>query len=61
MTISDAPSCGVTYDSNSDNFKGVIYDCNIFIIPATADKVKKNLACEPSHGKKDFQSKQRSL
>jgi hypothetical protein len=36
MTIIDAPSFGVTYDCCSDNSIVVIYDCNIFIIEATA-------------------------
>ncbi len=34
-TISDAPSCGVTYDCHLDDSRGVIYDSNIFIIHAT--------------------------
>jgi hypothetical protein len=39
MTISVAPSCGVTYDHHSYNYIGVIYDCNIFIIQATGANV----------------------
>jgi hypothetical protein len=30
MTVSDAPSCGITYDCHSDNFRGVNYNRNIF-------------------------------
>jgi len=31
MTLSDAQSCGITYDQHSDNSRGVIYDLNIFV------------------------------
>jgi len=34
-TISDAPSCAVTYNLHSDDSRGVIYSCNIFIKQAT--------------------------
>ncbi len=34
-TVSDAPSCGVTYDCHPDDSRGVIYDRSIFIIQAT--------------------------
>ncbi len=30
MTVSDAPTCGKTYDNHSDNSTGVIYNHNIF-------------------------------
>jgi hypothetical protein len=33
-TVSEAPNCGIIYDHNSDYSRGVIYDCNIFIIEA---------------------------
>jgi hypothetical protein len=33
--VSDAPNCGVTYNRHSDDFKGIIYDCNMFIAQAT--------------------------
>ncbi len=32
--ISDVPSCVVTYSCHSDNSRGIIYDCNIFIVQA---------------------------
>ncbi len=35
MTISDASFCGITDDHHSDDLRGAIYDCNIFIIQAT--------------------------
>jgi hypothetical protein len=35
MTIRDAPSCGITYDRHSDDSRGVIYICNVYIIQAT--------------------------
>jgi hypothetical protein len=41
MTVSVAPSCGVTYDHHSYNYIGVIYDCNIFIIQAIGSNVLK--------------------
>ncbi len=34
MTIGDSPSCGITYNCNSENSGGVIYNRNIFIIQA---------------------------
>jgi hypothetical protein len=34
-TVSDAPSCGVTHNSHSDDSRGVIDNHNIFIIQAT--------------------------
>jgi hypothetical protein len=34
-TISDAPSCCITYSCHSDDFRVVIYDRNIFIVQAT--------------------------
>jgi hypothetical protein len=34
MTVSDAPSCGITHNCYSGNSRGVIYDRNIFIIQA---------------------------
>ncbi len=34
-TVSDVPSCGITYDHYSDNSRGVIYNCNIFVVHAT--------------------------
>ncbi len=34
-TISDAPSCGVTYDHHSDDSRGTIHDRNMFIVQAT--------------------------
>jgi hypothetical protein len=33
--VSDAPNCGVTYNHHSDDTRGVIYDCNMFIVQAT--------------------------
>ncbi len=38
MTISDAPSCGVTYDGHSDYFKDIIYKHQIFKIRDTGGK-----------------------
>ncbi len=35
MIMSDAPSCGVTYDCHSDDSSGVTYDRNMFIVQAT--------------------------
>jgi hypothetical protein len=36
MTIvSDATTWSITYEHHSDNFRGVIYVCNIFVIQAT--------------------------
>jgi hypothetical protein len=35
MIISDAPSCGVTWDQHSDESRGIIYDRNMFIVRAT--------------------------
>ncbi len=32
MVISDAPSCGITYDHHSDNSTGIIYDRNMFMV-----------------------------
>jgi hypothetical protein len=32
ITISGAPSCGIAYDHHSDDYRGVIYNCNIFYI-----------------------------
>ncbi len=43
MTASDAPSCGITYDHHSDDSRGVIYDCNVFIIQATEQN--KDIVC----------------
>ncbi len=40
LTISNAPSCGVTYDRHSDNSRGAVYDCNIFIVKATGKAEK---------------------
>jgi hypothetical protein len=34
MTLSGAPSCGITYDHHSDDSRGVIYNRNVFIIQA---------------------------
>jgi hypothetical protein len=34
-TVSDAPSCGITYGHHSDDSRGVIYDRNVFIKQAT--------------------------
>ncbi len=34
-TVSDAPSCGITYGHHSDDSRGVIYDRNIFIKQTT--------------------------
>ena len=31
MTISDAPSCYITYDHHSDDSRGFIYDVKCFI------------------------------
>jgi hypothetical protein len=39
MTVSETPSCGVTYYCHPDDSRGVIYDRNIFIILATVDTV----------------------
>jgi hypothetical protein len=36
MTISDAPSCNITYDHHSNYSRGVNYDGNNFILLATA-------------------------
>ncbi len=33
--VSDAPRCGATYDCHSDNPRGVIYSCIVFIVKAT--------------------------
>ncbi len=33
-TVSDASSCGITYDRHSDNSVGVIYNRSIFVIHA---------------------------
>jgi hypothetical protein len=35
MDVSDAPSCGVTFDRNSDDSRDIIYNRNIFLIKAT--------------------------
>ncbi len=35
MIISDPTTWSITYDYHSDNFRGVIYDCNMFRIHAT--------------------------
>ncbi len=35
MIVSDAPSCGVTYDCHSDDSSGFTYDRNMFIVQAT--------------------------
>jgi hypothetical protein len=32
--VSNAPSCGVTYDRHSDDSSGVIYDRKMFIVQA---------------------------
>jgi hypothetical protein len=40
-TISDAPICVVTYNHHSDDYRGVIYDRNIFIVQATGFYVDK--------------------
>ncbi len=37
MIVSDAPSCGITYDHHSDDSSGIIYDRNMFIVQATSD------------------------
>ncbi len=37
MTLSDALSCGITYDRHSDDSRGVIYYRNIFQMLATGD------------------------
>jgi hypothetical protein len=34
MIVSDAPNCGVTYNHHSDDYRGVIYDRNMFIVQA---------------------------
>ncbi len=34
-TVSDAPSCGVTYDRHSDDSRGVIYNRNVFMVQVT--------------------------
>ena len=45
-TVSDAPSCGITYDHYSDDTRGAIYDRNIFMIQVTGldrnDNEKQN-------------------
>jgi hypothetical protein len=33
-TVSDAPSCGITYNRRSDDCRGVIYGRNIFMMEA---------------------------
>jgi hypothetical protein len=38
MILSDAPSCGVTYDCSSDDSRFIIYDRNMFIVVATDSK-----------------------
>ncbi len=35
MTVSDVPSCGITYSHNSEDSNSVIYVCNIFIVQDT--------------------------
>jgi len=35
MTVSDAPSCGITYNHHSDNARCVIYNSNIYVTQAT--------------------------
>jgi hypothetical protein len=35
MITSDAQSCGITYDHHSDDSRGIIDDCNVFIKQAT--------------------------
>jgi hypothetical protein len=42
MTLSEAPSCVVTYNHNSDDSRDVIYNRNIFILQAT-DKISLGL------------------
>jgi hypothetical protein len=42
MTISDAPSCGITYNCHSDDSRGINYDCNICIIKAKGPNVPKH-------------------
>ncbi len=32
MNISEAPSCGITYDHHIDDSRGFIYDHNIFVL-----------------------------
>jgi len=42
MTISDAPSWGVTYDCHSDDSRGVICNHKIFMIHATGFQSGEN-------------------
>jgi hypothetical protein len=35
MIVGDATTWSITYDRHSDNSRGVIYDCNNFIIQET--------------------------
>ncbi len=40
MIVSDIPSCGITYNHNSDDSVGIIYNLNMFIIKATGNDTK---------------------
>jgi hypothetical protein len=35
MTVGDATTWSVNYDCYSNDFRGIIYNCNMFIIQAT--------------------------
>jgi hypothetical protein len=37
MIVSDAPSCGITYDHHYDDSKGINYNRNMFLLHATDD------------------------
>ncbi len=39
MIVSDAPSCGVTYDRHSDDSRGIIYDRTMFMVQDTEEVV----------------------
>jgi hypothetical protein len=38
MFVSDATTWSITYHHHSEDFKGVIYDCDIFMVQATRYK-----------------------
>jgi len=52
MTISDAPSCGITYNHHSDYLRGVVYDGNIFIIQVPGLTLKHYTMLEKLAGDK---------
>jgi hypothetical protein len=43
MFVSNALSCGITYDCHADDSGGVIYNCNMIIVQATGVGVTKCL------------------